>query len=134
MSSVQEQRVVAIRGATTVTADDAALIREATRDLLSRIVDANGLATDDIISVIFTVTTDLRAEFPAHGARELGWVDVPLLCTIEMSVPGALHRCIRVLLHAHSARPRGELRHIYVREARALRPDLAGGDADRPAD
>jgi chorismate mutase len=125
MSTAHESRIVAIRGATTVVADDASLIREATRDLLERIVAANALTTDDIISVIFTVTTDLRADFPAHAARELGWMDVPLLCTIEMAVPGALPRCIRVLLHAHSRRPRAELRHIYVREARALRPDLA---------
>lgn len=125
MSTADDKRIAAIRGATTVDADDAALIREATRELLSRIVEANELDTDDIISVIFTVTTDLRAEFPAHAARELGWMDVPLLCTIEMSVPGALERCIRVLLHAHTARPRARLRHIYIRDARTLRPDLS---------
>jgi chorismate mutase len=126
MSTPHDSRVVAIRGATTVGADDAVLIREATRELLARIVDANGLSTDDIISAMFTVTTDLRAEFPARAARELGWVDVPLLCTIEISVPGALPRCIRVLLHTHATRPRTELRHIYLREARSLRPDLLG--------
>jgi len=124
MPTENEMRVVAIRGATTVDADDGTLIRAATRELLARLVEANSLAVEDIISVIFTVTTDLRDEFPARAARDLGWVDVPLLCTIEMSVPGALPRCIRVLLHAHAARPRSELRHIYLHDARALRPDL----------
>lgn len=117
-------KVIAIRGATTVGSDDASEILAATRDLLAEMVNRNGLAIDDIISAIFTVTGDLRAEFPARAARELGWADIPLLCTVEMAVPGALQRCIRVLLHAHAARSRRELCHVYLREARALRPDL----------
>jgi chorismate mutase len=127
MSTAHQKRIAAIRGATTVVADDPGLIRDATRELLARIVDANELSADDIISAIFTVTTDLGAEFPARAARELGWVDVPLLCTIEMSVPGALPRCIRVLLHTLTRRPRQDLRHIYLRDARSLRPDLEPG-------
>jgi chorismate mutase len=116
-------QVVAIRGATTVGSDDGAEILSATRDLLAEMVNRNGLTPDDVISAIFTVTGDLRAEFPARAARELGWANVPLLCTVEISVPGALRRCIRVLLHAHAARSRQDLFHVYLREARVLRPD-----------
>ena len=74
--------------------------------------------------MLFTVTDDLRAEFPARAARELGWTDVPLLCTVEIPVPGALRRCIRVLMHVETDRPRGAIRHVYLGDARGLRPDL----------
>ena len=117
----------ALRGATTVERDEPAEIRAATRELLETLVHRNALGHDDIISAVFSVTEDLRSEFPAHAARELGWADVPLLCTMEIPVPGALGRCIRVLLHAETATPRGELRHVYLRGARVLRPDLAQG-------
>ena len=106
--------------------DAPAEIRAATRELLEALVQRNALAHDDIISAIFSVTEDLRAEFPAHAARELGWADVPLLCTMEIPVPGALARCIRVLLHAETTMPRAGLRHVYLHGARALRPDLSG--------
>jgi chorismate mutase len=130
----------AIRGATTVDVDDAGQIIEATRELIAAIVERNGLTSDDIVSAFFTMTPDLRSEFPARAARELGWDDVPMLCTIEVDVRGALPRCIRTLVHANSDRPRGEVRHVYLREARILRPDLVdagrrpahdGQDADR---
>lgn len=117
-------RVRALRGATTVERDAPADIRIATRELLEAIVERNSLDTGDIISAIFTVTADLRSEFPARAARELGWHDIPLLCTVEIPVPGALDRCIRVLLHAETAMSRDEMRHVYLRGARALRPDL----------
>ncbi|HEX6966935.1 MAG TPA: chorismate mutase [Gemmatimonadaceae bacterium] len=120
-----ERRVRAIRGATTVERDDADLVRAATRELLEQIVARNALETDDIISVIFTVTADLRSEFPAHAARALGWVDVPLLCTMEIPVPGSLAHCIRILLHVESDRDRDGIAHVYLRGARVLRPDLA---------
>jgi chorismate mutase len=119
-----EPRLRAIRGATTVAADDAALIREATRELLSTLVQQNGVDVDDIVSVLFTMTPDLRGDFPAYAAREMGWLDVPLLCMAEIDVPGALGRCIRVLIHVMSKRQRGEIRHAYLREAVTLRPDL----------
>ena len=77
------------------------------------------------MSVIFTVTRDLTSEFPARAARELGWTDVPLLCLSEIDVPGSLRRCIRVLVHVEFGRPRGGGRHIYLRDATRLRPDLA---------
>ncbi len=119
-----ERRIHAVRGATTVTADEPAAIRAATRDLLAEIVRRNALASRDIISVLFTVTGDLASEFPARAARDLGWSDVPLLCAVEVPVRGALPRCIRVLLHIESERPREQIEHVYLSDARFLRPDL----------
>ena len=116
--------VRALRGATTVGADDADAIGEATRELLSQIMSVNALVPADVVSVIFTVTADLRSDFPARAARDLGWVDVPLLCTVEIPVPNALARCIRVLMHVETSRPRDAMKHVYLREARTLRPDL----------
>jgi chorismate mutase len=120
-----ERFLGAIRGATTVAADDAMQIRSATAELLRRIVAVNGLVPGDIISALFTVTPDLRSAFPAHAARELGWTDVALLCTMEIPVPGAIERCIRVLLHVETRTPRSRLRHVYLRGARELRPEWA---------
>lgn len=119
-----ERHVRAIRGATTVPADAPESIRAATQALLREITTRNRLAPADIISALFTVTADLRSEFPARAARELGWDDVPLLCTVEIPVPGALPHCIRVLLHIESERPRSALEHVYLEGARVLRPDL----------
>ena len=119
-----EKHIRAIRGATTVDVDEPTHILSATRELLAELVGRNGLAPDDIISALFTVTTDLCAEFPARAARDLGWTDVPLLCMTEIPVPGALPRCIRVLLHIETTRPRGQIRHVYLRQARTLRADL----------
>ena len=116
----------AIRGATTVLADDAPSIIEATRELLETILDRNGLSVTDVISVLFTSTPDIRSEFPARAARELSpdWEAIPLLCVTEMSVAGALPRCIRVMIHVESAVPRADIRHVYLRGAGTLRPDL----------
>lgn len=127
-----ERHLGAIRGATTVDEDEANVVRTATAELLKRIVDLNDLKTTDIISVIFTVTPDLRSAFPAHAARELGWNDVALLCTMEIPVPGAISRCIRVLLHVETSTPRTRLRHVYLRRARGLRPEWAGGPPPEP--
>lgn len=120
-----DRRARAIRGATTVESDSPEQIRRATRELLETIVGRNGITSADVISAIFTVTHDLTSEFPAHAARELGWLDVPLLCTLEIPVPGSLARCIRVLLHVESDVPRTGIRHVYLHDARTLRPDLA---------
>jgi chorismate mutase len=114
----------AIRGATTVVADEPDAIAAGTRELLARIMLLNELRPENVVSVIFTVTADLRSDFPARAARDLGWVDVPLLCTVEIPVPNALARCIRVLLHVETERPRDAMKHVYLREARTLRPDL----------
>lgn len=122
MSTSRQLR--ALRGATTVPTDEADEIRTATIELLSEMCTRNDVAGADIVSVIFTATPDLTSEFPAVAARELGLSDVPLLCAAEIAVPGALERCIRVLLHLYSDRAPAELRHVYLREARALRQDL----------
>ena len=115
-----------VRGATTVAENGAAAILEATRELLQAIAAANGMDELDIASVIFTTTPDLDAAYPAAAARQLGWTHTALMCVLEMAVPGSLPRCIRVLIHWNTDRSLDELRHIYLREARSLRPDLAG--------
>ena len=115
-----------IRGATTVKTDSAAAILEATRQLLARIVEVNSVDVADIASVFFTVTPDLRAAFPARAARELGWQHVALFDAQEIPVPGSLPRCVRVLVHWNTATPQKEIRHVYLRDARSLRPDLQG--------
>ena len=121
-----------VRGAITVDSNEAGAVLAATRELLERMVEANGIRVDEIASVIFSTTPDLDAEFPARAARELGWLDTAFLCTHEMQVPGGLPRCIRVLLHWNTTRRPEEIRHVYLREARRLRPDRAadGGGGD----
>jgi chorismate mutase len=109
-----------------VRANTQEAILEATRELLEAMVQANGLGVDDIVSIFFTLTPDLNAEFPALAARELGWTRVPLLCATEIDVPGAMPRCLRVLMHVNTARPVTEIQHVYLGEAAALRPDLTG--------
>lgn len=109
-----ERQIGALRGATSVERDDPALVRAATRELLEQIVLRNSIVLGDIISVVFTVTSDLTSEYPARAARELGWVDVPLLCTTEVPVPGSLPRCIRVLVHLESMRPRRQLTSVFL--------------------
>ncbi|HEY7877432.1 MAG TPA: chorismate mutase [Gemmatimonadaceae bacterium] len=114
MSVHGERQVGALRGATTVERDDPALVRAATRELLEQIIVRNSILAGDIISVVFSVTNDLTSEYPARAARELGWIDVPLLCTTEIPVPGSLPRCIRVLLHLESTRPRRQLTSVFL--------------------
>ncbi len=118
-------RLVAIRGATTVSKDDAEEIVARTAALLEKIMRLNEIAAEDLVSIIFTATEDLQAEYPAAGARALGLDDVPLLGAREMSVPGSPQRCIRVLVHCYSSRSRDQIRHVYEGEARRLRADLA---------
>jgi len=114
-----------VRGATTVDHNQKEEILERTRELLIHMVEANGIDTEDIASVWLTTTPDIYAEFPAVAARQLGWTQVPLMQSHEMSVPGMLPRCIRVLLHWNTDKAQSEIRHIYLREAARLRPDLA---------
>lgn len=118
--------VRAIKGAITVAVDSAPLVCAATRELLEAIVAANHLSLDAAISLLLTATPDLRSEFPARGARDAGWGRVPMLCAQEVDVPGALPRCIRALVHVELA-PGHPVRHVYLGEAAALRPDLADG-------
>ena len=117
--------VRALRGATTVEANDANQIIVETGVMLRRIVEENKLDAEDIISVIFTVTEDLNAAFPAVAARQLGWTSTALMCTKEIDVPGSLKKCIRVLMHINTEKGKDELKHIFLKEARALRPDLS---------
>ncbi|MFD5080600.1 chorismate mutase [Streptomyces sp. NPDC058371] len=117
--------VRAVRGATQVASDDPVLIDEATGELLGEILRRNELSDADLISIVFTTTHDLRSAFPAAAARRLGLSDVPLLCTAEIAVPGALQRVIRILAHAHSPRPRAAMHHVYLGATAALRPDLS---------
>lgn len=116
--------VRAVRGATQVSADDRELLLTAAAELVQEVLDRNGLVPDDLISVVFTATPDLRSEFPAYAARQLGITDVPLLCATEIDVPGAMPRVVRLLAHVETTRSRAELRHVYLHGAAALRTDL----------
>ena len=120
-------RTRAIRGATTVDRDDPALIADAVREMLGAIVAENVLATENVVSAMFTMTPDLRSVFPASAARAMGWSDVPMMCASEIDVAGAQPRCIRVMLHVERAVTAPPVRHVYLREAVALRPDLCRG-------
>ena len=115
----------ALRGATTVRADDAACVAEAVRELLSAIACANALSPENVLSAIFSATADVRSLYPAAVAREMGWHDVPMLCVTEMDVEGAPARCLRVLLHLAVSSDHPPPRHVYLRGARVLRPDIA---------
>jgi chorismate mutase len=113
-----------VRGATTVDMDDRDQILKATRQLLALMIRRNGIESADVASALFTVTQDLKSEFPALAARQLGWLEVPLLCAHELAVPHALPRCIRILLHWNTSAPQSEIQHVYLHEAKRLRPDL----------
>ena len=97
---------------------------DATTELLQAILERNALTQEDLISVVFTATPDLTSEFPAYAARQMGFVDVPLLCASEIDVPGAMPRVLRVLAHVETDRPRSEVSHVFLRGAAALRRDL----------
>jgi chorismate mutase len=116
--------VRAVRGATQVDADDRDLVLDAVAELIGVVLERNDLTHDDLISIVFTATPDLRSEFPAYAARLAGITDVPLLCATEIAVPGALPRVIRLLAHVETGRRRDEVRHVYLRGAGALRTDL----------
>lgn len=118
-------RVRGIRGAVSVPANTAEHILGATRELLAAMQQKNGFQPDDVTSVIFTVTPDLNATFPAEAARLMGWKLVPMLCSNEIPVPGSMPRVIRVLLTVHTRRSPEEICHVYLGEAQRLRPDLA---------
>jgi chorismate mutase len=118
-------RLFALRGATTVDANDAESILGATESLMREILERNALRPDDAVSCIFTLTNDLDAEFPAVAARKIGFSSVPLLCAREVDVPGSLPRVIRVLMHYYADEGH-EARHVYLGEARSLRLDLEG--------
>ncbi len=113
-----------LRGATTCATDSPAEISSATQELLLEMMERNELAHDDIVSVIFTTSTDLTSAFPATAARGIGFGDIPLLCASEIAVPGSMALCVRVLMHIYTERERTEIRHVYLRNAQSLRDDL----------
>lgn len=119
-----EQRLRGIRGATTVGTDSKEEIVAATVELLSEMLEKNAVSKEDLVTIFFTATPDLRAEFPAAAARKIGISDVPLLCAAELDVVGAIPRVIRVMIHAYSHKSRLDLRHVYLHEAKPLRTDL----------
>jgi chorismate mutase len=117
--------VRAIRGAIQIDADDAEQMRTAVVELMSAILNSNDLKPADLISVLFTCTPDLISDFPAASARAMGLGEVPLLCAVEMAVPGSLPRTIRVMIHCQTNRSQSEVSHIYLRGATVLRKDIA---------
>ncbi|KPU44858.1 chorismate mutase AroH [Oxobacter pfennigii] len=116
--------MIAIRGAITVKEDTKEEIYKATSDLLKSIIEKNSLNTDDIISIFFTCTRDLKSAYPAVAARSLGITNAGLMCFNEMYVEGSLTRCIRVLINANKVISQKEVKHIYMEGAVVLRPDL----------
>ncbi|HHT63385.1 MAG: chorismate mutase [Bacillota bacterium] len=113
-----------VRGAISVENNSREEIRKATQELLQKIVEKNEIDITDIASAFFSVTTDLDAEFPARFAREIGWHHVPMMCGWEMNVPGSAKGIIRVMLHINTDKTQKEIKHIYLKEAEKLRPDL----------
>ena len=125
---MSEQRVTVcrgVRGATTVQADEREQILAAPRQLLALMIRRNGIRATDDAAATFTVTKDLGAEFPALAARQLGWLEVPLLCGYEISVPESLPRCIRALVLWNTDKKQSEIEHVYLHDAKKLRPDLS---------
>lgn len=125
-SNQGDKSLRALRGATTVEANSPAAIVEGTAELLQAMLERNEVDPDDLVSLIFTTTPDLNAEFPAAAARQIGIAHVPLLCAQEIEVPGDVTRCIRVLVHLYTDRDYASLRHVYLGEAKRLRTDLPG--------
>lgn len=117
--------VRAIRGATQLEVDERDHLLERTTELVRAVLTENQLDVDDLISIIFTATPDVRSEFPAYAARTLGLVDVPLLCTVELDIGGAMDRVVRLLMHVETSLSRAEVTHVYLHGARNLRRDLS---------
>jgi chorismate mutase len=113
-----------LRGATTVESNTREEILAKTQELLEIMIKENSISVDDIASAIFSVTEDLNAEYPAVAARKIGWIYTPLFCAREIDVAKSLRRCIRVLLHINSDKKQDEMLHIYLYDAKKLRPDL----------
>lgn len=116
--------VRALRAATQLDTDDREHLLDRVAELVREVLSSNGLAADDLISIMFTSTPDLRSEFPAYAARAVGITDVPLLCAQELNVDGAMPRVVRLLAHVETTLTRAEVRHVYLHGARELRTDL----------
>lgn len=124
MNGEQPIRCRGVRGATTVDHNTREDLLKGTLQLLALMIRQNEIEHEDVASAVFTTTPDLNAEFPALAARQLGWLDVPLLCTHEISVPGSLARCVRILIHWNTPKTLADIHHVYIRDAAKLRPDL----------
>jgi chorismate mutase len=121
---MSEARVRALRGATTLDVDEREHLIARTQELITAMFDRNGLSEDDLISIVFTATDDVHSAYPAEAAREAGITHVPLLCARELEIDRGIGRCIRLLVHAYTARSARDLRHVYLHDARQLRTDL----------
>lgn len=119
-----EMRLLALRGATTCDVNTLEEIDRRTQALVQEMLDRNGIEHEDIVSVIFTATDDLTAQFPATAARALGLGDVPLICARELGIDGGMPRAVRVLMHLYTTRSRDELHHVYLEGSKSLRDDL----------
>jgi len=117
--------VRAVRGAVQLSGNNRDEILAGTTELVTEVMSRNELSTNDVISVLFTATPDLTAEFPALAARKLGFQEVPLLCATEINVPRAMPRVVRLMMHIETTKPRSALQHVYLRGAAALRLDIA---------
>lgn len=122
MSEISKLR--GVRGAISVDEDSKQSILEATGILLSQMAKDNAIDPDDVASILFTMTPDIQSTFPAEAARKLQWNHVPLICAQEVAVPGALAKCIRVLIHWNTTKTASQIKHVYLRKAESLRPDL----------
>ena len=116
--------VLALRGAITLERDERDHLIERVTRLLAEMMSRNGVEHDDLISILFTATSDVHSGFPAVAAREMGLGDVPLMCAQELEIDGAMPLCVRVMMHLTTTRARSELRHVYLEQARSLRDDL----------
>jgi chorismate mutase len=114
----------AVRGATTISMDDASAVLSATEELLLKLFELNRIQPEDIVSILFTVTHDISSEFPAAAARKIGLTDIPLICTQEIPKPGSLPLCIRILMHFYTDLPKSAIKPVYLHEAISLRRDL----------
>ena len=114
-----------VRGATTVEANTPEAILKGTLELLALMIRQNDIRQEDVASATFTTTPDLDAEFPAVAARQLGWLNVALMCVHELSVPGSLGRCLRILIHWNTEKTADQIVHVYIKDAARLRPDLS---------
>ncbi len=114
-----------VRGATTVEANTPEAILKGTLELLALMIRQNDIRQEDVASATFTTTPDLDAEFPAVAARQLGWLNVALMCVHELSVPGSLARCLRILIHWNTEKAADQIVHVYIKDAARLRPDLS---------
>ena len=114
-----------IRGAITINENDQAMIIGGAEELLKEIIELNNISLDDIASIFFSTTKDLNVEYPAVAARNLGLLNVALLCTHEMDIPNGLSKCLRVLLHVNTEQGYNDIKHVYLKGAKSLRPDLA---------